>query len=600
MKCYKEPNIRRHSDLVRHRKRGGSSRWDRIRFSGFIFACALLSQSASAQAPSASAPTSAIRGIVINSVTREPVGRALVVSADNSVATLTDSDGHFEIALPHAVQEENAGPPPQVTTSVTFGEFRSSTNVLFARKPGFLGPEREGGSTSAVRFLPGKELLIELVPEARIVGQVALPSGSSRLSIGLYKRQVLQGRAYWNLQGDVRARSSGEFRFFDLEPGTYKVFTRELDDRDPLTTSPDGPQYGYPPMYFPNATDFPSAGTIQLSPGITFRADLSPVRRRYYHVSIPVANAPTANLFGALEISVDPQGKRGPGFALGYNRRAQKIEGALPDGVYLVKARTQGESLASGEAVIAVKGGPAEGQPLTLLPAATVRFNARLELRSKVEASPSPSWGSGMEEGLIARAENFSVSLQPVDDFATADMVPRSVSQQKDTITFQGVPPGTYWVRLESPRGFVAAASLGDLDLLQHPLKVGPGANLAVEVSIRDGGAEISGVIEEGDGRPITDTSPIAAVNSAYLYCVPLPDSTGQFRQATAQSDGSFRLQELAPGDYRVLAFDRPQLGKLEYHNPEAMKAYDSNGQVIHLTAGQKQEIRVRVIASKP
>ena len=41
-----------------------------------------------------------IRGIVINSVTREPIARALVSSPGNRLATLTNSEGRFEIILP--------------------------------------------------------------------------------------------------------------------------------------------------------------------------------------------------------------------------------------------------------------------------------------------------------------------------------------------------------------------------------------------------------------------------------------------------------------------------------------------------------------------
>ena len=41
-----------------------------------------------------------VRGTVVNSVTREPIGRALVFSSDNRFATLTDSEGHFEFTVP--------------------------------------------------------------------------------------------------------------------------------------------------------------------------------------------------------------------------------------------------------------------------------------------------------------------------------------------------------------------------------------------------------------------------------------------------------------------------------------------------------------------
>src|ERR1700690_543890 len=50
-------------------------------------------------AQSPSEDSSVIRGAVINSVTHETIGRALVSSPDHRFATLTDSEGRFEFAV---------------------------------------------------------------------------------------------------------------------------------------------------------------------------------------------------------------------------------------------------------------------------------------------------------------------------------------------------------------------------------------------------------------------------------------------------------------------------------------------------------------------
>jgi hypothetical protein len=58
-------------------------------------------QSAHAQDASGSnLLSSSLRGTVINSVTHEAIGRALVFSPDNRFATFTDDQGHFEFQLP--------------------------------------------------------------------------------------------------------------------------------------------------------------------------------------------------------------------------------------------------------------------------------------------------------------------------------------------------------------------------------------------------------------------------------------------------------------------------------------------------------------------
>src|SRR5208337_3189707 len=177
-------------------------------------------------------------GTVVNSVTREPIGRALVFSADNRFATLTDSEGHFEftVAAPSAATADSG----RNIISLGNGSLRSIS--LMARKPGFLEDHGRG----AISGTPDKELTIALVPEALIVGHVVLPSSEApdRIQVELYRRQVQDGRAHWAMKEQVTTKSSGEFRFADLSAGSYKLLTRELLDLDPLTFNRRGPQFG--------------------------------------------------------------------------------------------------------------------------------------------------------------------------------------------------------------------------------------------------------------------------------------------------------------------------------------------------------------------
>jgi hypothetical protein len=61
--------------------------------------------------------------------------------------------------------------------------------------------------------------------------------------------------------------------------------------------------------------------------------------------------------------------------------------------------------------------------------------------------------------------------------------------------------------------------------------------------------------------------------------------------------DGSFVSPELAPGAYRLLAFDHPGQ-ELEYRNPEAMRAYDSKGLVVRVAGGQKERVQLQISTS--
>jgi hypothetical protein len=553
---------------------------------------------------------SVVRGVVISTATREPIGHALVYSTDKRFATLTDDQGRFQFVAPPA--SETAASSVNGTVEVetrTIGgsnpvgaSFPTLPNLLMARKPGFLSTDEGRSPWDLAVVEPGKDVTIALVPEARIVGRVVLPSSNAadRITVTLYHRMVIDGRTQWGFAAEVATHSNGEFRFAGLEAGTYRLFTGELMDRDPLTFEPSGRAYGYPPSYFANASDFQTASEIQLVAGSTLQVELSPVRQAYYNIKLPVTNVPADD---ELLVTVAIQGHKGPGFELAYNRREQRVEGSLPNGTYAVEAASQGRRAATGSATITVKGGPVERPAIALVPNGSVHIEAKLEFTPEVQTeSSSESRAEGRAGGITisvsSHAGMFTVMLEPADEFAHPEMPngPTSMSQNDNTVTFIDVPPGRYWVKVNSPLGFAASVKSGDADLLRVPLTVHSGASLRVDVALRNDGAEISGTVKGGKTET-PGVSTIASRARGFLYCIPLPDSPGQFRESQIMQDGSFQLEQLPPGSYRVLVFDRPQTN-IEFRNADAMRAFERKGQVIRLSAGQKENLTLQVIPS--
>jgi hypothetical protein len=550
-----------------------------------------------------------VRGIVVNSSTREPIGHALVYSADRRFATLTDDQGRFQFDVPTEASAPSGDAMAEIETHTMEGSnsvegFASIfPHILMARKPGFLSTDKGRSPWDTTNVEPGKDVTIALVPEARVVGRVALPSSnaSDHIAVHLYRRHVFDGRARWELEAEVGARSSGEFRFAGLEAGNYKVFTGELIDRDPLTFNPAGPVYGYPPSYFPDASNFQAAAEIHLAAGMTFQADLSPVRQPYYNVKLPLANAPASD---QVLVSVATQGKKGPGFELGYNPRDQRVEGSLPNGTYLIEAMIESQKGASASATIAVKGSPVEGPALTFVPNGSVQIQAKLGFprdnrnRSMDTANVAGNSSTEATDAACLQNRDFSFQLEPADEFTHAEMPngPSSVLCHDDSTTFVSVPPGRYWLKLYSPFGFASSMRAGNVDLLRQPLTVQPGANLRVEVEVRNDGAEVSGSVEGAQAeKPAVSTA--ASHARGFLYCIPLPDSPGQSRQTPVGPDGSFLLEQLPPGSYRLLVFDRPQ-NDIEFRNAEAMRAFENKGQVVGLHASQKEHVILQVMTS--
>ena len=544
--------------------------------------------------------TETIRGTVVNSVTHEPIGRALVYSLDNRFAMMCDAGGHFEFGIPRQKNgAENGNGSSLVFYNGAGGEFgrMGGPAALLARKPGFLSDEKTQRVTLANDAEQG--LTIQLVPEALIIGRVNLPTtdGTDRLAVELYKRTVQEGRAQWEQAGSTQTRANGTFRFADLAAGSYKIFTREEIDRDPLTFDPRGQLYGYPPVYYPSFNDFESSSVVRLAAGATVSVNLTPVRREYYPIKIGISNVPQG---AGFQIEAWPQGHRGPGYSLGYEQDEQSIVGMLPDGNYTIEANAYGPTISSGQMNISVKGGGVEGATLSLVPNGSIQVNVKQEMTAPEMVSQG-SWY--VVDGKPASKSQYilsimQVNLLPLDEFQRGGMgrFGQTGTADGETRVLEHVSPGRYRVHVNAQLGYVAAMSSGGLDLLHNPLVVAPGGTSSpIEITLRDDGATVEGAIENWRSETQGRDTLLPGQQLACIYLVPMTETMAPPLVGWT-GDGHFSLQQVPPGSYRALAFDR-QPGELEFTNEEAMKKYEAKSQVIQLQAGQKQELKLQLNA---
>jgi hypothetical protein len=567
----------------------------------FAVVCLIVPKS-SAQSLSDNPPddTESIRGVVINSVTGEPIARALVSSPDDRFAAMTNSEGRFEFNLPKVDRDDSNSNGP-VMGRVQHG-FSNRPYSLTARKPGFVLDRNGGGQIPEIGAQ--KDLTLVLVPESLVVGTVTLAKSEApdSITLQLFRREVQDGRSRWVPAGGAQSKSDGQFRFAELPAGTYKLLTRELMDRDPLVFDPRGQVFGYPPIYYQNAPDFGSASTIELSAGETHNVMLSLVKQPYYRVKVPVIAPATDATENGVGVNVYAHGHKGPGFALGYNATSHAIEGSLPNGTYTIEASSFAAKAMTGSQTIVVKGGPADGPALSLAFAGSIAVNVKEEFTSPVNASSS--WGINGRSVVVKGPRRYlNVTLESADDFGQGRnaSLRNPTGAEDDAMVIEGASPGGYWVHVHSSHGYPSSIRSGNLDLLHQPLIVGSGGGASpIEITMRDDMAEISGTVEGIKPRAQGGLTahPYDDVSSAYLYCIPLPDSSGRFTGIRVQADGSFESQGLPPGAYRLIAFDR-EPPELEFRNPEAMRAYDSKGLVIHLVGGQKERVQVQLISTE-
>jgi len=542
-----------------------------------------------------------VRGRVLNKVTKEPIPRALVTTLGNEYAVMADDRGQFEMKISERV-DQGQGVGNVVGSRLFTGDGGMVTISRFgtagtfqAKKPGFL-ENRYPAIGHAKDKSTDLEATIYLVPEALIVGRVtaAGSDGDVRIHCELYRHQVREGSGSWDPAGTFTTWGSGEFRFSGLEAGTYRLITHEEMDRDSFMSGPGTPMFGYPPVYYPNTSDFSAASPIVVKAGETAQVNLTVTRRQYYPVRIPVTNGPMAG----GNLTVHPMGHWGPGWSLDYNPMQRMIEGMLPDGSYTVELETYGETTSTGVGNFTVNGTALEGTPLYLTQDASVTVNVRTEF----QFGPNGEAQESSAELNRARLVNLVVTLQPLEPLGSTG---RNVSSrpvegtENRTLTIANVRPGRYRVVALTNNGYVASAQSGGVDLLKQPLAVGTGAGVPpIDITLRDDGAEVSGTVEgvtgvQGDWR-------LGGMNIQQywrVFLVPIERGMWQEPPWYRTWDGTFKINNVPSGDYLAVAYEEGQRDlNLPFGEEEFVKSLEEQGQRIHVEAGEKvANVKVKV-----
>jgi hypothetical protein len=526
-----------------------------------------------------------VHGIVLNDVTNKPIGRALVTAMD--VATMTTGDGRFDFDL--RVLSENAARGSMPGLGGRDAGDNETQVAVIVRRPGYLLMQRPSILVLSGKGSDDPELQIKLTPESILRGRVTTSAITPPIGVQvvLLRKQIQDGLANWMQTNNAVTNSRGEYRFADLPAGNYKVMTREWVPNESLIPVPGKQITGYPPAYYPNEADFGSGTPIRIGPGETIQADLSLRAQPYYRVDVPVMNVTAGN---GISVGVE-DGSGSSGFSLGFNPQSQMIEGFLPNGSYNVRVTSFGPVQSSAAGGIEVAGGPARGSPISLAPGGSISVIVREEYTADTGSGASKV--PIIERGGNGPSRLLNLTLQPDQSNGPGATLRPPSGKGHDDLAIDNVWEGKYRLSVMPFRGYVAAATSRGVDLLRNMLVVGPGgASAPIEITLRDDTAWLDGTVS-ADGAAGGDQGPYRP--NFFIFCIPIGNNIGGMMQTAGAVNGKFTLQNLAPGQYLVLAY-RTFDPHLEYRNEEILRQYESKGTMVTLAPGQKAEITVSKI----
>ncbi len=499
-------------------------------------------------------PTSAARhtvaGTVVNSVTGEPIRRALVrLNGLESHSAFTGQDGRFEI--------------PNVPEG----------NVFFTtQKPGYFdagaspGPQNGFRNPNVMLGPSTGDIVLKLMPEAKIHGRVLDKRGEpiESVSVQLLAQVIMEGLKQWQIRGQATTDDAGAYTLDNLVSGVYAIHTLALAANGAADMPSNGESFSevFPPTYYPDAPDRSSVQPLEVKPGQELAIDLTLSPVSGFRVSGVVAGGQP----GSQLICEDADGQP-VSYGMGVNPHSGKFTlTGIPPGAWTLHAFTQPgqEGAAEAEQDIEVSSSDIKGLVLQLQPLPSIAVHVR---------SQSEAQGPGVMVNLTRvngnQMRNYVASQE-------AGGAPGS-------LFLNGIPPGTYRV---SARAFnnecVASVMSGSSDLTREQLTVSAGSQPApIEVTLRNDCATISGMVHSSGERP--GMSSVILLSDSPLKP---PDIF------SAGSDGKFSIPSLTPGEYRVFAFS--DISDLEYGNPEALR--DFPGQDITVGANEKANVQLDLI----
>jgi hypothetical protein len=470
-----------------------------------------------------------VHGKVVNALTGEPVGGALL-QIPGQAATFSDSEGNFAL------------------TSLARGHY-----VLAGREPGFFGEQELGRAIpldkSTIEVPSDLPVVIKLTPEAVIYGEVKNAEGEplEDVAVRAERWQTMDGRRQLQVAKETRTDDEGNFRLAELVPGKY--YLQFLPgERSGVTRGKQAQDEGYGPQFYPGVADAAAASAFQVRAGSQVHVAHSFLRQQVFRVS-GVVRGVSADGFFNIELT------NSSGEPVNRNIRVDRKTGefhisGIPAGNYLLTAMQFPNGMPLGPPPSASKPIRVAGDVSDIVLALGTGISLGVQLRDEISASEEPHrvYLRLRLKDFIRNEQGFIVPPMPDD--------PRPVTR------FENLSPGIYSVEVQgmASKAYIAELRCGNVDLLRDDLVIAPGAAPPpIDVTLREDGANLTVKLKN-------------AGNRATPLLVYSPDYPRRSLLAQLPDSASISIPNLPPGSYQVIALT--DANDLEFRNPAAIQKY--------------------------
>jgi hypothetical protein len=523
-----------------------------------------------------------VGGKIVNSLTGEPLRKAAV--------TL--------VLIPAGGVGVNTSPQTQSTTSDAEGKFlferiEPGRYGLSAEKVGF-GQQRYGSSgsnpmASGTHLTVGAgdkltSLDFRMTPQAVIIGRVVDEDGEpvTRAMVQAL-RQTSLARSPVGISGNP-ANDIGEFRIANLAPGKYilRADYRSMGEPPPSTQEASGiPRADYVPTFYPGGTDIAGVVPFELKAGQEMSGVVIRLQKsRVYRVAGKLVGVSPAS--ARLSVMLQPQRRPGAGSYVSMMGANASLK---PDGTFTFPSVQSGTYH-----VTAMNYG--SGRPVTLGKTLVTISNQDVDNVVIQAGTPLTLTGTLIREGDETQEKLMAqVLVQSTEGVGFFGMPART--DDSGAFKIENVPRDKLSVFVMGISGdlYVSSIRAGSIDVLANGLDLTSAESAPpLEIRVSPNGASVEGSVANGD-------SPAAG---AMVLLVPQPfrpEQPSMFQKmSTTDQTGHFRIQGVAPGEYRAYAFT--EMVPLQNMEPDELKVIEPRSVSIRTKEKSREQVELKLITA--
>lgn len=489
-----------------------------------------------------------IDGRVIEEVTGKPVkgARIQVFGAAGPIRpAISDASGNFSIP------------------AVSPGHLR--LRVDHARYPDLRGHLAQ--RTTPVELGPGQNLrgvTLHLTPPAAVTGRIVDEDGDPMMHchVAVHHTQWTNGRQRLAPVGSASTDDRGEYRIFGVPAGTYYLYANcQRQPRSPRPFGPvapgaDLPQETYPPLFYPRSTLFSGASAIVIEPGVEREGlDFRVERARAAYLRVEVAG--DRRLASSVNVQLERKGSPVPAMPARMVRRSPQspveVFVLVPGpGSYVLRGMAFSESsIAAGSEEVEIGARPVE--------------QVTLRLAESVDLSATVEFEDGADAGGVASLEFFPIEA------GDSGAHPHVQKQPDGTFAVARLLPGAWQVRVHGSRtGFVRSVRVGERFHPSDRIEIAPGESGPIHVLL----SRRTGLVEAQ-----APAATFSGAGPAIAFLIGEGDRRFDYRSRRqfGAVNGRFEMGDIAPGRYRLFAFESHPGSLLE--DPRFLDAIESRGE---------------------